>query len=727
MIKNAIKLFIIFFFVFSMPIVFAEKITTGVINAELGLRIRNGPGTNYEKISLANYQSTVTILSFENSGNGCEDKWIKIKTNDTFITGYVCSTYVKDIVEKELTEEEIKEALEKEKQQNSLSDVGTKMASMTDEEFEAYLNSQGFPEDYKVKLKELHKKHPSWIFKAVKSKYSWVDALNQQDQSGTSLMNVNTTYAQNGYEGYLSTALADYDHINNRFIPHDGTYWFQANRQTIAYYMDPRNFLDEKQIFMFEEMFYYPSYQTENIVKTTLSSEFLKQFSNLFIKAAEVSKVSPIYLASLAKQEVGTSNTNICTNGKAGYQEDGVNYSGYYNFYNIGASSSSNPKLKSLKYAKSVGWDSPEKAIVEGSTIISKNYVNCGQYTSYYQKFNLAPTATKGIWHQYTTNVTALVSPAKSTYNAYNSANLIEKDFVFSIPTFNGMPEKTTLPSLGNPNNWLKELKVNGSLVTNFDSDNLVYNVNIPYSESVNITAVPVVAAAKVSGIGNITLDKDNVSLKVEVTAQNGSVRTYVINISRTPKPVEQIKDETPQVTPPKEEIIPKNDDKKTEEIVPAVPNNKVENNTPTIDLDNVLKSSTYNYTANYLSKVMLGTNVNTLITNMTKQYNTVSVNIKDRSGNTKNQGTIVTGDKVTLSSNDKSKSLEIVIYGDVDGNGTITVTDLLFVQKHILGFTKLTGSFLTAADVNKDSKVNVLDILFIQKHLLNINYISQG
>ena len=727
MIKNAIKLFIIFFFVFSMPIVFAEKITTGVINAELGLRIRNGPGTNYEKISLANYQSTVTILSFENSGNGCEDKWIKIKTNDTFITGYVCSTYVKDIVEKELTEEEIKEALEKEKQQNSLSDVGTKMASMTDEEFEAYLNSQGFPEDYKVKLKELHKKHPSWIFKAVKSKYSWVDALNQQDQSGTSLMNVNTTYAQNGYEGYLSTALADYDHINNRFIPHDGTYWFQANRQTIAYYMDPRNFLDEKQIFMFEEMFYYPSYQTENIVKTTLSSEFLKQFSNLFIKAAEVSKVSPIYLASLAKQEVGTSNTNICTNGKAGYQEDGVNYSGYYNFYNIGASSSSNPKLKSLKYAKSVGWDSPEKAIVEGSTIISKNYVNCGQYTSYYQKFNLAPTATKGIWHQYTTNVTALVSPAKSTYNAYNSANLIEKDFVFSIPTFNGMPEKTTLPSLGNPNNWLKELKLNGSLVTNFDSDNLVYNVNIPYSESVNITAVPVVAAAKVSGIGNITLDKDNVSLKVEGTAQNGSVRTYVINISRTPKPVEQIKDETPQVTPPKEDNIQKNDDKKTEEIVPAVPNNKVENNTPTIDLDNVLKSSTYNYTVNYLSKVMLGTNVNTLITNMTKKYNTISVNIKDRSGNTKNQGTIVTGDKVTLSSNDKSKSLEIVIYGDVDGNGTITVTDLLFVQKHILGFTKLTGSFLTAADVNKDSKVNVLDILFIQKHLLNINYISQG
>ena len=42
------------------------------------------------------------------------------------------------------------------------------------------------------------------------------------------------------------------------------------------------------------------------------------------------------------------------------------------------------------------------------------------------------------------------------------------------------MPESTTLPNLGNPNNRLKSLKVNGSLVTNFNSDTLNYTVNIP-------------------------------------------------------------------------------------------------------------------------------------------------------------------------------------------------------------------------------------------------------
>ncbi len=706
--------------IFFFPVfVHSEKITTGSVTAELGLRIRSGPGTNYDKIGLADYKSTVTILSYSESGSGCNDKWIKIKTSN-LLTGYVCSTYVSDIIEKELTEEEILEMQKKEEEKNKLSVDGEKMSKMTDEEFEAYLTSQGFPEDYKVKLRALHKLHPSWIFKGIKSKYSWTNALNQEDQSGTSLMNVNTTYAQNGYEGYLSTALADYDHINNKFIPHDGTYWFQANRQTIAYYMDPRNFLDEKQIFMFEEMFYYPSYQTEEMVKVTLSSDFLKQFSNLFMKAAEVSHVSPIYLASLAKQEVGTSNTNICTNGKAGVLADGINYSNYYNFFNIGASSSSNPKLKSLQYARNAGWDTPEKAIVNGSTIISKNYVDCGQYTSYYQKFNLAATATKGIWHQYTTNVSALVSPAKTTYNTYKSAALIEKDFVFAIPVFDGMPENTTLPSLGNPNNWLKELKINGSLVTNFNSDNLEYTVNISYAESINISATPVVSAAKISGIGDIVLSQDTSVLKVNVTAQNGSVRTYIINVNRTPKPVPVTPKEDPKPTLPEE---PKdNKDEIKEEPTPSVtPVN------PSVNLDDVIKSSAYNYSGSYISKVTLGTSVDNVISNITKANNTVSVNVKDRSNNAKNQGTIVTGDKVTLSNNGNSKTVEIVIFGDVDGTGSITVSDLLFVQKHILGYTKLTGAFLSAADVNKDSKINVVDILFIQKHLLSVTYISQG
>ena len=702
--RYLLYLFAILFLV--IPIAHAEEVTTGRIAATNGLRIRSGPGTNNAQIGTAQYNTYATILGYADSGNGCNDKWAQIISSGN-VKGYVCSTFLADIETKEIVE-------------TPITETGEKMAKMTDEEFEDYLNSQKFPESYKVKLRALHKLHPTWIFKGIKSNYNWNSALNTQDQSGTSLMNVNPTYAQNGYEGYLSTATADYNHSTDKFIAHDGTYWFQANRQTIAYYLDPRNFLDEQKIFMFEELFYYPSYQTIDVVKYTLSSEFLKQYANLFLKGAEASNVSPIYLAALSKQEVGTSNTNICTNGKDG-TIDGVNYSNYYNFFNIGASSSSNPKLQSLKYAKSAGWDTQEKSIVNGSTIISRNYVNCGQYTSYFQKFNLAPTATKGTWHQYTTNISALVSPAISTYNAYKNFKLIEKDFVFAIPIYDSMPDSTSLPKPGNPNNWLKSLKVNGALVTNFNDNNLNYTVNIAYAETVKIDAESVNSKATIKGTGTITLTSDKTILPVVVTAQNGSTRTYNLTIIRAAKPVEVPKEE-PKEDPKGENPNQGQDNNQKEEN-----NNNNNTSTETINLENVLKSSGYNYTDKYLSKVTYGTSVNTIITNLTKTYNTVSINITDKNGKAKTSGTIVTGDKVIIASGGNTKTIEIVVYGDIDGTGNVTVVDLLHVQKHILGFTKLTGSFLEAADVNKDKKVTVVDILLIQKQLLGAANISQG
>ena len=681
------------FLITLIPYAEAKTITTGRVGAIGNLNIRSGPGTGHGVVGSATYNTRVTIIGTSNSGNGCSDPWIEI-ISASRIRGYVCSTYIFDVETEEVEEQ-------------PLSSEGERMAAMTDEEFNAYLDSQHFPEDYKVKLKALHKTHPTWIFKGIVSNYNWNSALNSQDESGTSLLNVNPTNAQNGYEGYLSTAPADYNHNTDTFIKHDGTYWFQANRQTIAYFLDPRNFLDENQIFMFEELFYYPSYQTIDLVKNTLSSDFLKQYAQYFMEGGEAAQVSPIFLAALSKQEVGTSNTNVCTNGQAG-SYDGVDYTGYYNFFNIGASSSDNPKLMSLIYARAAGWDTPQKAIVNGSVSISRNYVNCGQYTSYFQKFNLSPTATKPLWHQYTTNIAALSSPAYSTANAYRSFGLIEKDFVFAIPIYSGMPTSTSLPRLGNPNNWLKGIKVNGTTVTNFNSDNLNYTVNIPYSETVQVEAERVTTKSSVTGAGTITLTQESTTVPLKVTAQNGDVRTYNVTIKRAAKPEVQPED-------PGNNEDPNNNE------------NPNENQNTTIDLNDVLKASGYNYNDKYLSKVTIGTSVNTLITKLTTIYNTISVNIKDKNGNAKTSGQIGTGDKVIIADGTNTRTLEIIIFGDVDGNGVINVGDLLHIQKHILNITKMTGAFEKAADINKDSKVSVVDILSVQKQVLGLLNISQG
>ena len=666
------------FFLVTFSVQALEK-TTGRISSTIGIKLRSGPSTAYDRITGVPHNARVTILSYSD-GEGCDDPWAEIiyEENGVSYRGYGCSTYIEDL-----------ETVEVDDVVPPTTDVSnSEMANMTDEEFEAYLDSQGFPESYKVKLRALHKIHPTWIFKGVKSKYTWSEALSEQNSSGTSLYNVNASAKEQGLEGYLSVEAGNYDYELDKFFAHDGLYWYQANSQTIAYYMDPRNFLTESYIFMFEDLLYNPDYQNADTVNKILSSDFMRQYTSYFMEASEKYNVSPMYLAALSRQEVGLSDTNIVTNGKAGVLSDGVDYTGYYNFFNIGASSSNDPKLKSLQTAKLYQWNTQQKAIVEGAYKITVNYVQCGQYTSYFQKFNLSPTATKGMWHQYTTNIIGLVSPSVTTYNSYNSMGIIDEAFSFSIPIFDGMPEKTTLPNLGNPNNWLKELKVNGISVTNFSGGTVNYTVTVPYSEEINISALAVNSKAKIVGTGDKILTGDSNSFSIVVTAQNGTVKTYNLTVKR-----EEKKDDSDEVT---------------------------------VKIADVLSASGYSHDDYYLWNVTFSTNVDGLIEKLIKNYETVSVNVQDRQGRNKNEGTIVTGDKIIISTNSESKTLEVVIYGDNNGDGNVSAIDLLNVQKHILGYTTLLGSYARAADTNRDGNVSAIDLLNVQKHILGYSNISQ-
>ena len=60
-----------------------------------------------------------------------------------------------------------------------------------------------------------------------------------------------------------------------------------------------------------------------------------------------------------------------------------------------------------------------------------------------------------------------------------------------------------------------------------------------------------------------------------------------------------------------------------------------------------------------------------------------------------------------------------IVIKGDPTGDGNINIQDLLRVQKYILGYTDLNGSYLKAGDTNQDGIVDIVDLLRAQKHIL--------
>ncbi len=209
-------------------------------------------------------------------------------------------------------------------------------STITDATFEAELNEQGFPESYKCKLRLLHKTRPNWTFKALKTGLDF-------EKSITAEQNVSSIQ---GGDAYYDKPLVQTEKG-----------WYKANRATVGYYLDPRNFLIEERILMFENLGYSDNYN-EQVVQTILKGTFMsgtsvldnQSYSSIFVEAGKNENISAVYLASLAIQEAGVKLSNT-TNG-AEFTYEGVTYAGLYNFFNIGASSSAkNPALAGLVYA----------------------------------------------------------------------------------------------------------------------------------------------------------------------------------------------------------------------------------------------------------------------------------------------------------------------------------------------------------------------------------------
>ncbi len=80
-------------------------------------------------------------------------------------------------------------------------------------------------------------------------------------------------------------------------------------------------------------------------------------------------------------------------------------------------------------------------------------------------------------------------------------------------------------------NNYLKSIKINGYDITpEFEKQTLEYNINIPKNvKELTIDAVADDEKAKVDGIGKIELKENQTTFRIDVTAESGTVRTYLI------------------------------------------------------------------------------------------------------------------------------------------------------------------------------------------------------
>ncbi len=311
-----------------------------------------------------------------------------------------------------------------------------------------------FPESYKPYLRALHENHPNWSFVPFFTGLNWQTAVDNQFGKKSTINNTS-----DASDIYKSKAEDHFNYSTGKYIPmdysDDGGY-VAADKLAIEYYMDPRNFLNEYGIFMFEQLSFSESYDVASI-ETVLKGTFMyntkisyydssgtkiyteEKYSEVIYLAGKTYNVNPCYLASKIRIEVGGGTSGSIT---------GLHsvYPGIYNFYNIGSNDGTDPVGNGLKYS-STGttygrpWTSPYKSIMGGAQFIASTYIAKGQDTSYLQRFNVNSDAAFPLYtHQYMTNVMATHAQVYQTYNSYKNAGLLDQEWIFSIPVFNDMP-----------------------------------------------------------------------------------------------------------------------------------------------------------------------------------------------------------------------------------------------------------------------------------------------
>ena len=577
--------------------------------------VRNAAGTSgTTKVVSLNWNHQVDIIG-ETKVNGVVWYNVKGTLNGKAFTGWTISTYIKV----------------------------TYNNSGDNTDFVTAMKNAGFPDSYIPNLTALHNKYPNWTFEAVNTGLNWDTVIEKESINGLNLVSKSADNAKK------STAAGAYNWSTNTWVEYEPG-WVSASSAYIAYLMDPRNFLDETNIFQFQSLAYSPNEALAG-VQSIIKGTFME----------------------------GTYS----------------GYEGYYNYFNFSATGSTKDKIykNGLSFAKKQGWNTRAKSISGGAVKVGSNYINKGQNTLYFEKFNVVNTSSL-YFHQYMGNVTAALTEGQSLAKGYSDKN---QAFVFKIPVYNNMPSSAVgFNKAGDTNNYLQSLAISGvALTPAFNGATTSYSAVVSNAiSSVTVSADAVSGNSGVSGTGSYSLAVGNNTIKVNCKSQSGDTRTYTININR--------------------------------QAAPADNNNSGGNNNQN-NTDVNITSGKYSI-GTYITGIEPGTGAADFVKNIAVSASG-SVKLLTSSGS-ENSGKVATGNKVAVydASGNLKKTYDIVVYGDINGDGAVNALDMIKLNRHILGKGTLTGSYLEAADANrKGDGGNALDMIIMNRHILGKSKISQN
>lgn len=129
------------------------------------------------------------------------------------------------------------------------------------------------------------------------------------------------------------------------------------------------------------------------------------------------------------------------------------------------------------------------------------------------------------------------------------------------------------------------------------------------------------------------------------------------------------------------------------------------------------ITSGTYTVKNGYLSKIPVGTTVHQLLAGLNER---AYIRIVDKNGAPVASGPVTTGMTALLTVDGVERQrVGVVVTGDVNGDGGISITDMLAIKSKILKKSELSGCYAQAADTNGDGNLSITDFIQIKSHIL--------
>ena len=404
------------------------------------------------------------------------------------------------------------------------------------------------------------------------------------------------------------------------------------------------------------------------------------------------------------------------------------------------------------------------------------------------KKYNLNPTFNKNTLN-YTvdvdyndTNLTisGTKEASSSTVKGFDTIQISNFPYVHKVVvTSAGGVEREysiTFNRIKSSNADLKDLSLSeGGLSPSFNPNVINYTATVAVSTSSVVVSATGFAGSSIVGDGVHSLDYGSNTISVVVTAEDGTLKTYTIDITREQEIVSTLsnidvtgamlsptfsegitdyvaylgQDSTNVViTPTVKDILAKmyiskndgnyqqiNDITLTDFTESNIIHIKVEGSSSTTiytvsivnQSDEKITSKKYGHDISdgMIKTVKIGTSATQLKDQLDNDNDRLKI-YKSDGVSEYNGDSVATGMIVKLFRDDKVIDQKIVVVkGDVDGNGSINALDALKVVNHIIETEKLSGCYLEAAEVTNDSVVNALDALKIVNHIIGNESLS--